>query len=245
MFCIDSGRFATVTIRTMKKGTELLVWGALTGALVLGGLAMESLWGSTRPPSEAAAAADRAPRSALARESMSMLAPTLTNVYFGMTQPELQSARKRAVRQPKADEPKFYMFDESLPSKERVLYGIDNTNLRLAKVQIAGRLERAEDVPVRIELMQSRFGPPKSIWDCPALPGQMPTRRFMYQRSAIGAMDSFLMVGNQIAVTLYVAPLAILRQSLALAQCAPTDKEALARFPAVPLPAKPVAPPSQ
>ncbi len=173
--------------------------------------------------------------SPIARESTSLLAPSLKNVYFGMTQPQLQTARPRAVRQPKADEPRFFMIDEALSANERALYGIDKNNLTLAKVQIAGRLASLEDVPPRIALMQSRYGTPTGVWDCPTAPGQQPTRHFMYQRSALGVMDSFLMVGDQIAVTLYVAPLAILERSLDLAHCTPVARDAFTRFPAGPL----------
>ncbi len=221
---------------------RLVIWAGALGLLVI----VTGVWAASnegRGPTESIAAGaisapDGEATSPVARESQSLLAPTLKNVYFGMTQPQLQSARPRAVRKPKADEPNYLLFEEKLSGSERILYAIANGDLTLSKVQITGKLSRLEDVPDRIALMQSRYGIPTGIWDCPALPGQLPTRRFVFQRSALGVMDSFLMIGDQIAVTLYVAPIDILKQSLAIARCAPTPQAAMTRFPAVPLPNK-------
>ncbi len=87
--------------------------------------------------------------------------------------------------------------------------------------------------------MQSRYGSPIGVYDCNGVPGQLPTRRFTYRRSALGVMDSYLLVGAQIATTLYIAPLEMLRQSLVAAGCKPVPLTRLASFPAVPSPTKP------
>lgn len=218
----------------MNKGSPAL-WGGVVALLVLGGAFV--VFGSPeRPAKKGTESQNRPALSPLARESQSLLSPKLNNVYFGMKQPELQAARPRAARRTEADEPRFFMFDERLSKDERVVYGIDNKSLELTKVQIAGRLSSVEEVAPRIALMQSRYGSPKGVWDCTAAPGQLPTRRFLYQRSALGVMDSFLLIGDTIAVTLYVAPLSILKESLTIARCKPTPPEAFARFPAVPAP---------
>jgi hypothetical protein len=223
------------TIVGMTKRVRFAVSGGVLAVLIAAIVGWKSWEDFSRP-----SAAKNAPRpmSAVGRESMSLLAPSLTDVYLGMTQPELQATRPRAARQRKADEPQLFMLDEALSATERALYGIDMGNLQLAKVQIASRLSSVEEVAPRIALMQSRYGSPTGIYDCPAVPGQLPTRRFLFQRSALGVIDSYLMLGDQIAVTLYVAPMPMLQQSLTVARCAPAAKEALARFPAVPMPSK-------
>lgn len=216
-------------------GTKVLL-GSIS-VLALGLL----LWGLTSqgaPKGKPSAGTPAVPLSPVARESMSLLAPTLKGVYFGMTQPELQRARPRAVRQARADEPEYLMLEEALPSQERVLYGIDSKALTLSKVQIAGKLDGVEEVQGRVATMQGRYGTPTGVWDCPMVPGQLPTRRFTYQRSTLGVMDSYLLLGQQLAVTLYIAPTRVLRASLTMAQCSPTPADRLARFPAVPLPAR-------
>jgi len=220
----------------MIQGAGRKVFFAAVLSVALGLVAWGLMPRQTASPVDARQKA--AALSPLARESVSLLGPSLRGVYLGMTQPELQRARPRCVRQKRADEPAYLMLEEALPSNERVLYGIDSTSLTLAKVQIAGKLEAVDAVEGRVATMQGRYGPPTGVFDCPMVPGQLPTRRFTYQRSALGVMDSYLLIGDQVAVTLYVAPLRVLRASLTMAQCAPTPADRLARFPAVPLPAK-------
>lgn len=217
----------------MTKGMRLGL-AALLGLVVVG-LVGWGVW-SQMQPARATSAPRGAPHGSLARESMTLLAPILTNVYFGMLQPEFQKARPRAKRLTQRDEAGFFVFEEELGPELRAIYAVDQTSLTLVKVQIAGRLHEASEIAPRIARMQGRYGSPLGVYDCNGVPGQLPTRRFMYERSALGVMDSYLLVGEQIATTLYIAPLDLLRKALIAAGCKTTPRDRLASFPAVPLP---------
>jgi hypothetical protein len=171
---------------------------------------------------------------AAARESRVLLGELVAGVELGMSQVALQKARPRVRRHQAADDGALWMFQEVLRSSERALYAVHSQTLKLEKVQIATRLESDVAVEPRLRALEARLGPATGVFNCPEGPGRLPTRRFAWFRSAVGLVDNYLLIGDQILVTLYVASVDALRESLRAARCAPVAPEDLTRFPAIP-----------
>lgn len=181
-------------------------------------------------------AAPRPPekRLALATGSAELLRPELPGVELEQTLTELLRVRPRLRRQPAADREQLTVYEEELGPKRRALYFFGGPSQRLARVQLATELDRLEAIVDRVLERQQRMGAPTGVWDCPASAGQLPTRRYGYQRAAAAAADVYAIVGEHGLATYYVTSREQLRSSLALAGCTPPPPERTARFPAVP-----------
>jgi hypothetical protein len=101
----------------------------------------------------------------------------------------------------------------------------------LLRVQVASNVKGMEAVAERVKQRLARLGPPSGVWDCPALPGQVPTRRYSFKRGPASAVEVYALVGEQAAITYYVSSTPQIRNSLKEAGCTPTPPEAAARFP--------------
>jgi hypothetical protein len=199
--------------------------GAALLVVALGGL---GLWATRSGP--------RAPRPAagpdqVGRDSQRFLPPELAAVYLGMSPTQLTLARPKSVRNQRADEGSYLVYDEGLSQASRVLYSFGSARLALEKVQIASELANVQQIAPRIAAHAQRLGTPSGVWDCPADVKRLPTRRFSWTRGHVGAMDVYLLLGARVSATLYVAPSGVIRDSLANARCTPTPPERLKAFP--------------
>jgi hypothetical protein len=174
----------------------------------------------------------------LGRDSQRLLPDEVAGVYLGMNPGRLLLARPRAKLNTQAQEPVYVVYDEAISPTVGVLYMFRSGTLKLEKVQVATRLSGVEAIAPRVAAHAQRYGDASGIWDCPGDGGHVPTRRFSWTRGSAGAMDVYLLVGEQVSATLFVAPTGVIREAVMSARCVPTPPERLSRFP-VPPPVKP------
>lgn len=211
-----------------RKGT----WVAL---LLLAPVVLGLSWALIRKPAASKQATASAGPDAFGRDSQRFLPEELAPVYLGMPMRELVRARPFAQRLEKGDDEFFFTYDEGIASGRRVIYAVSKTDLRLTKVQVLSELASVQGIAPRIDRHQARFGPPSGVWDCPQLSDQLPTRRLSWTRGQVGVVDIYLLVGERVSTTLYVAPTSVVHESLARARCVRTKPEHFKTFP-VPAP---------
>jgi hypothetical protein len=194
------------------------------------------VWGF-RTGDAPAGAVTPAPRSELGRASALVLGAALPGVELDMTLPELARRHPRLVRYAPADREGLRAYQEELGPDRRALYFFaTGAPARIARVQVAGKLEGDQAVPGHVLDRQARLGPPSGVWDCPASAGQVPTRRYQFRSGRAAALDVIALLGTYVSVTFYVASAEQIRRSLVDADCQPTPPERAARFPALPSP---------
>lgn len=216
-----------------RRGVLALVG---VGSLLLGGVLFRVFSRSSSGTERAGAhqAPEIRPRTALGRASEAEMPKVLAGVYLDMDEAQLQAVRAAAKRHEPADSEAHYVFTEALGRPGKALYLFSRSSHRLARVQLAQQLGGVNDLSPRIDDLQGHYGPMTGVWDCPPAPGQLPTRRFTWLRGPVGVMDVVLLLGEQVAATLYVGPRDDILTSLAQAGCTPTPPERFSTFPAVP-----------
>lgn len=174
----------------------------------------------------------------LAKASGELLRSELPGVELEMDMTELLSLRPKLHRQPRADRDQLTVYEEELGPRQRALYFFADATPRprLARVQIASELAQVDAIVERVLALQQRMGAPSGVWDCPAEAGQLPTRRYGYQRKPAAAVDIYAIIGEHALATYYVASSEQQRTSLRESGCQPTAPEQAGRFPAVPAP---------
>jgi hypothetical protein len=96
-------------------------------------------------------------------------------------------------------------------------------------------LPSVEAFTAHFTAMLDTYGQPTGAWDCPDT-GGVPTRRFTWRRARTTLADIFLLYGERISVTLYIAPTEVIGASLARSNCQPVQSyEQLLTFPATTL----------
>jgi hypothetical protein len=171
---------------------------------------------------------------ALVEASEELLRRDLPGVSLGLTFQEALKKRSLLRRYTQGDAEGIKVFQESLDKTTSALYffsaetgGIG----RLLRVQIASNVKGMDAVVERVKQRQDRLGPPTGVWDCPVLPGQVPTRRYSFKHGAASAVEVYALVKEQAAITYYVGSTAQIRTSLNEAGCIATPPERAARFP--------------
>jgi hypothetical protein len=180
-------------------------------------------------------------KTPFARASERLLSE-VPGVYLTMLQTELMKTRPAAHRNEQGDEPTRLLLEERLGDGRQVLYFIDESNLRLQRVQVAARLRGVEDIQGRVDAEDARYGASAGIWDCPLMKGSLPTRRFTWHSDGVGLMDSYLIVGDAVSATLVIAAPVAITESLTLAKCQPVTPDRVNQFPIVPKPGGAAAP---
>jgi hypothetical protein len=151
-----------------------------------------------------------------------------------MSLPDVLAVHRRLKRREKEDRDGFKVFEEPLGPKRSALYlfGGERSGIGpLMRVQIASAVRGLEAIAARVQDTQKRLGPPSGVWDCPAIPGQLATRRYNYRRGAATALDVYMLVNDEAAATYFVASTRDIANSLKQAKCEETPPSRAHRFP--------------
>lgn len=181
-----------------------------------------------------AEAQERAVRTvaAVEDESRALMPEMLRNVAIGMAETELRTARPRLRRATSAHEAGKDWLEEDLPNGAQILYALSLGSRRLLQVQILSVIPSHGAITPHLTAMNDQYGTPTGVWDCAASDGLV-TRRFTWRKNMASVMDVFLIYGERISLTLYIAPTETIQQSLALGNCRPVSRENLDAFPVV------------
>lgn len=217
----------------------------IAGALLLGFIGWQS-WSRNREIEESSRIARDRERRAQAREvrreaqrwanvrreSAGLMPAAVEGVAIGMTRDEVAEARPSMRPDERANgEPGISIESENLANGARVIYAFESATRRLQRVQILSQLPSMDAIAPHLTAMNDRYGAPSGAWHCPDT-GGVPTRRFTWRRAYTTLSDVFLVYGNGVALTLYVAPNDVIERSLRLGHCRPIrDRDELERFP--------------
>lgn len=171
---------------------------------------------------------------ALVEASRELLARDLPGLSLALSLQEVLRVRPMIGRYEQGDRDGLKVFHESLGKDRSALYFFDAETGgigRLHRVQVAGNVKSPEAVVERVRARETQLGPPSGVWDCRMGAGQLPSRRYTYKRGAAWALEVYVLVGAQTAITYYVASSAEIRASLKEAGCSPTPPERAGRFP--------------
>lgn len=228
----------------MKLSRRVLLHPEVILALVVSVLTVLSVvawWNTSTEEDEAdrrvaQAEHDLAARLARQREESSSLMPdVLEGVALGMELPEVRGlghhVEPAAPRPPVPGAPVLVFYEERLPTGGQIMFGFSEQTGRLVQVQVMSLLPTTGAIPLHLQAMNERYGTPSGIWDCPDTQG-LPTRRFTWRQSQTAIADVFLIYGDRVSLTLYIATPETIENSLRLARCAPTSPEHVEQFPA-------------
>jgi hypothetical protein len=167
----------------------------------------------------------------LIEESGELMPEVVHGVALGMNLEEVRRARgPRVAPSSQGRGGPLSMFEERLGNGGQVMYGFDPASQRLVQVQVLSLLPTVDAISPHLAAMNERYGTPTGIWDCPTT-GGVPTRRFTWRRSETTVSDVFLVYGERVSITLYIATSDQIGRSLQMASCTPVTRESLAEFP--------------
>lgn len=217
-------------------------WLAFLGVLALigGGVWGWSAWiDAEERAEEEAVAARREARmqqaeervGRLMAESRELMPEVVEGSALGMQLDEVRAARAPRITQSSAGRGgPLTMYEERLANGGQVMYGFDPQSQRLVQVQVLSLLPTVDAIAPHLAAMNERYGPPTGVWDCPTT-GGVPTRRFTWRRSYTTVSDVFLIYGERVSLTLYIATSEQIGQSLQMARCVPVARERIGEFP--------------
>ena len=165
----------------------------------------------------------------LIEESRALLPDVVEGAALGLTLDEVRAARP-GLAPARADRGELLMFEERLPNGGQAMYGFDRPSGRLVQVQILSLLPTTAAISPHLAAMRDRYGTPTGVWDCP-ITGGVPTRRFTWRGSQTTVSDVFLIYGERVSQTLYIATTEQIGRSLRMAGCAPVSGDRIAEFP--------------
>lgn len=167
----------------------------------------------------------------LRAESGNLMPGVIEGVALGLDRETVQRLRPAMRLKLDPGEPGMKFYDETLANGAQVVYGFAEDSDLLAQVQIMSLLPSAEAIGPHLQAMLDEYGTFTGIWDCPRT-GDVPTRRFTWRRGETTVSDVFLVYGNRVSVTFYIAPSDRIAQSLRRASCRPLQSlEELDNFP--------------
>lgn len=184
----------------------------------------------------AAARAEREERreERLREESRRLMPDLLEGIYLGIPLAEARRARPRMTPQIDNSSPELanrVVFEERFPNGARAVYVFERETNRLERIQVLSLLPNVEALAPHLAAMNEQYGSPTGVWDCPQT-GNVPTRRFTWRHGETTIADIFLIYGDRVSVTLYIAPSDVMAQSLRRSACRPVEsREDLERFP--------------
>lgn len=166
----------------------------------------------------------------LEEESGPLIPDIVGQIALGQTLESVRAAR-RAMHPSRAHEDRWLsIYEEDLPNGGQAVYGFDRESQRLAQVQILSLLPGVEAIGPHLQAMNETYGTPTGIWDCP-ITGGVPTRRFTWRRAHTTISDVFLLYGDRVSLTLYIATTEQIGRSLAMGACRPVSADHIAEFP--------------
>jgi hypothetical protein len=172
--------------------------------------------------------AERAER--LIEESAELMPDMLEGLFLGMEKDDVAELRRMQPKLGDTDPTKTF-YEELLANGAQVVYGFDRETDTLAQIQVLSILPSGEAFNAHFTAMIESYGRPTGAWDCPDT-GGVPTRRFTWRRARTTLADIFLIYGDRISVTLFIAPTEVIGQSLARSRCVPVSSyEQLLEFP--------------
>jgi hypothetical protein len=169
----------------------------------------------------------------LIAESGELMPDVVRGVALGMLLDEVRRARAPRITESSSGGRRgggLLMYEERLANGGQVMYGFDRPSQRLVQVQVLSLLPSTDAVAPHLAAMNERYGTPTGIWDCPTT-GGVPTRRFTWRRSYTTVSDVFLIYGERVSLTLYIATSEQIGHSLAMASCVPVTQDRIAEFP--------------
>jgi hypothetical protein len=209
-------------------------WGGGAALVAVALLVIWAAWRETKPDRVDEERRLSGADPVLAEASRELLQKDLPGVKLGMSLPDVLAVHSRLKRRPMADLEGFRVFEEPLGEKRSALYffGGERAGIgALMRVQVATSVSGLEAIVARVLDTQKRLGPPNGVWDCPAVSGQVPTRRYSYKHGAASALDVYTLLGDNAAATYYVAATRQIRSSIKEAGCVETPPERAHRFP--------------
>ena len=233
-----AGPRSRVCSARMKRHLPWLIGAAVVAGGVFGGrewLAERDAQARAAQQAERDAEEAREERrlTRLRRESEELIPELLEGVYLGMPLERARAARPRMApdlsgRDP---EPGTVVFEERFPNGARAMYVFRQPDDALERVQVLSLLPTVHAVAPHLAAMNAQYGTPTGIWDCPQT-GGVPTRRFTWRHGETTVSDIFLVAGDRVSVTLYIAPSDVIGRSLAMAACRPVQNPSeLEQFP--------------
>lgn len=171
---------------------------------------------------------------AIQRESDTLMPPLLEGIRLGMQKDDARRARpgmtpNTAGADPR--EPHLESWEERFPNGARAVYVFERESGLLQRVQVLSLLPDVRAIAPHLTAMNEQYGTPTGIWDCPDADG-VPTRRFTWRHGNTTVADIFLIYGNRVSQTLYIAPTPVIGLSLRRANCRPlSDASQLGNFP--------------
>lgn len=186
-----------------------------------------------RARSERREARERERQERIARvreESARQMPDVVEGVALGMGLDEVRRVRRGALSPSARRSGELRVHIEHLSNGAQVVYGFAPQDDVLVQVQVLSLLPSIEAIAPHLAAMNERYGRPSGIWDCPTT-GGVPTRRFTWRGSHVTVSDVFLLYGDRVSLTLYIATSAQIGDSLRMAGCAPVPPDRIDRFP--------------
>ncbi len=168
--------------------------------------------------------------AAVEEESRALMPRLIAGVAIGMDENELRHVRPHLQAAHAAHEPGKDWLEETLANGAQILYSLDQHSHRVLQVQVLSVLPSHDAITPHLAAMNDTYGTPTGVWDCPASDG-LTTRRFTWRKNLASLMDVFLIYGDRVSLTLYIAPTETIANSLALSRCRPVARENLDSFP--------------
>ncbi len=188
---------------------------------------------------EAAAAAQRRDARRIAREndqarelhtdSIALMPPMLGGVFLGMTEAELRGVRASIAPDARGNEPDLRFMSETMENGAQVVYGLERERGTLVQIQVLSLLPSIEMLRGHLASMNEEYGIPQGVFDCNS--GDTPTRRFTWTHGRAAIADVFLVYGDRVSITLYIADTTWITGSLLRSDCSPVPRERIAEFP--------------
>ncbi len=212
---------------------------ATLGLLVVGAIVAVRAWSAAEAEAHRAErAAQRAERleafdermGQVVEESRGLMPDVVGNVALGFTMAQVREARGARLGPAPTSAMGLVMLEERLENGGQVMYGFERGGQRLVQVQILSMLPSADAIAPHLAAMNDTYGRPTGIWDCPTT-GGVPTRRFTWRRAHTTVSDVFLVYGDRISLTFYIATSDQIGLSLRMASCTPVPVDGIAEFP--------------
>lgn len=167
----------------------------------------------------------------LVEESGALMPDVVEGVALGFTLEQVREARApRITPSTTHRDGELLIYEERLANGGQVIYGFDRPSQRLVQVQVLSLLPTVDAISPHLAAMNERYGRPTGIWDCPST-GGVPTRRFTWRGSQTTISDVFLIYGERVSLTLYIATSDQIQRSLAMSSCRPVAPDRLDQFP--------------
>ncbi|UJR83108.1 hypothetical protein [Sandaracinus amylolyticus] len=168
----------------------------------------------------------------LIEESRELMPAVIEGVALGQTIDEVRAARRAITPARDAGRGGLVMMEERLSNGGQAMYGFDRQAQRLVQVQVLSMMPTTAAIAPHLTAMRDTYGTPTGIWDCPTT-GGVPTRRFTWRRSLTTVSDVFLIYGDRVSVTLYIATSEQIGRSLQMASCTTVPADRVEQFPVV------------